>query len=433
MGRIIVVEDNLTFSDYVCGLLESKGFQTVSTSTCNGARKLFTKMCEDDIVLADLRLNDGDGILLLDELRKQGKRNPYIIMTDYDEVPTAVRSMKSGAEDYIPKKLLEMSLPPLLKTLQKRTERYETPIHERQSAAFREIDHKIRLVAPTNMSVLVLGENGTGKEHIAEKIHKMSKRSDKPFVAVNCGLLSKELAASALFGHEKGAFTGADIKRKGYWEEADGGTLFLDEIGNLPAEVQQMMLRALETKRYRPIGGNKEKAADVRIIAATNEDMQSAVAEKRFRQDLFHRIKEYTLNIPPLRECREDIMPLADFFRELANKEFGKRVKGFNAEARKRMLVHPWGGNVRELKGTVRSAVLFTEGDWVTADKMEFEETPFPVEASLSLKNEEMEKKQIIRALKQADGNRSLAAELLGIGRTTLYGKMKQYGIKYKE
>lgn len=164
--------------------------------------------------------------------------------------------------------------------------------------------------------------------------------------------MSKELAASALFGHEKGAFTGADTKRKGYWEEADGGTLFLDEIGNLSLEVQQMMLRALETKRYRPIGGNKEKAADVRIIAATNEDMQSAIAEKRFRQDLFHRIKEYTLHIPPLRECREDIMPLAEFFRELANKEFGKQVKGFNAEARKRMLVHPWSGNVRELKGT---------------------------------------------------------------------------------
>lgn len=362
MGKIIVVEDNLTFSGYVYRLLESKGFQTVCASTCNGARKLFTKMCESDIVLADLRLNDGDGILLLDELRKQGKRNPYIIMTDYDEVPTAVRSMKSGAEDYIPKKLLEMSLPPLLKTLRERMERYETPIHERQSAAFREIDHKIRLVAPTNMSVLVLGENGTGKEHIAEKIHTMSKRAGKPFVAVDCGLLSKELAASALFGHEKGAFTGADAKQKGYWEEADGGTLFLDEIGNLPAEVQQMMLRALETKQYRPIGGNKEKAADVRIIAATNEDMQSAIAEKRFRQDLFHRIKEYTLNIPPLRECCEDIMPLAEFFRELANKEFGKQVKGFNAEARKRMLVHPWAGNVRELKGTVRSAVLFTDG-----------------------------------------------------------------------
>ena len=243
MGRIIVIEDNLTFSGYVCRLLESKGFQTVSASTCNGARKLFAKICEDDIVLADLRLNDGDGILLLEELRKQGKRNSYIIMTDYDEVPTAVRSMKSGAEDYIPKKLIENNLFPLLKTLRKRTERHETPVYERQSAAFREIDRKIRLVAPTNMSVLVLGENGTGKEHVAEKIHTMSKRAGKPFVAVDCGLLSKELAASALFGHEKGAFTGADAKRKGYWEEADGGTLFLDEIGTLPLEVQQMMAR----------------------------------------------------------------------------------------------------------------------------------------------------------------------------------------------
>lgn len=433
MGKIIVVEDNLTFSGYVYRLLESKGFQTVCASTCNGARKLFTKMCESDIVLADLRLNDGDGILLLEELRKQGKRNSYIIMTDYDEVPTAVRSMKSGAEDYIPKKLLEMSLPPLLKTLRERMERHETPIYERQSAAFREIDHKIKLVAPTNMSVLVLGENGTGKEHIAKKIHKMSKRSGKPFVAVDCGLLSKELAASALFGHEKGAFTGAESKKQGFWEEAAGGTLFLDEIGNLPPEVQQMLLRALEAKRYRPTGGSKDKQADVRIIAATNEDMQSAVAEKRFRHDLFHRIKEYTLNIPPLRECREDIMPLADFFRELANKEFGKQVKGFDAEARKRMLVHPWSGNVRELKGTVRSAVLFTDGDTITADKLNFEEPLLSGETSLSLKNVEMEKKQIIRALEQANGNRSLAALLLGIGRTTLYNKMKEYGIKYKE
>ena len=260
---------------------------------------------------------DGDGILLLEELRKQGKRNPYIIMTDYDEVPTAVKSMKLGAEDYIPKKLLEMSLPPLLKTLRERMERHETPIYERQSVAFREIDHKIKLVAPTNMSVLVLGENGTGKEHIAEKIHARSKRSGKPFVAVDCGLLSKELAASALFGHEKGAFTGAENNRKGYWKEADGGTLFLDEIGNLPPEVQQMMLRALESKRYRPVGSSKDMPADVRIIAATNEDMQSAVAEKRFRQDLLHRIKEYTLNIPPLRECREDILSLAEFFVSL--------------------------------------------------------------------------------------------------------------------
>lgn len=213
MGRIIVIEDNIIYSDFVCRLLENKGYQSVATSTCNGARKLFAKMQEDDIVLTDMRLPDGDGIALLEELRKQGRNNPYIVMTDYDEVPTAVRSMKLGAEDYIPKKLIEDNLFPLLKTLRKRMERHEAPIYERQSAAFREIDHKIKLVATTNMSVLILGESGTGKEHIAEKIHARSKRSAGPFIPVDCGLLSKELAASALFGHEKGAFTGAESKK----------------------------------------------------------------------------------------------------------------------------------------------------------------------------------------------------------------------------
>ena len=379
-------------------------------------------------MLADMRLPDGDGIALLEELRKQGRNNPYIVMTDYDEVPTAVRSMKSGAEDYIPKKLIEDNLFPLLKNLLKRIERHEAPIYERQSAAFREIDHKIKLVATTNMSVLILGESGTGKEHIAEKIHARSKRSAGPFIAVDCGLLSKELAASELFGHEKGAFTGAESKKQGFWEEAAGGTLFLDEIGNLPIEVQQMLLRALEAKRYRPTGGSKDKKADVRIIVATNEDLQTAIAEKRFRADLYQRLKEYTLHIPPLRECKEDIMPLADFFLQLANDEFEKQVKGFDAEARKRMLAYTWGGNVRELKRVVRMAVLHTDGDTVTADALEFDEMPLAADASLALND--MERKQIIHALEQAKGNRTLAAALLGIGRTTLYNKMKAYGIE---
>ena len=428
MGRIIVIEDNIIYSDFVCRLLENKGYQSVATFTCNGARKLFAKMQEDDIVLADMRLPDGDGIALLEELRKQGRHNPYIVMTDYDEVPTAVRSMKSGAEDYIPKKLIEDNLFPLLKTLQKRMERHEAPVYERQSAAFREIDHKIKLVATTNMSVLILGERGTGKEHIAEKIHARSKRSGKPYVAVDCGLLSKELAASELFGHEKGAFTGAESKKQGFWEEAAGGTLFLDEIGNLPPEVQQMLLRALESKMYRPTGGSKDKKADVRIIAATNEDLQVAIGEKRFRADLYQRLKEYTLHIPPLRECREDIMPLANFFLQLANDEFEKQVKGFDAEARKQLLTYTWGGNVRELKRVVRMAVLHTEGDTVTADTLEFDEIPIADDASLAL--DDMEKKQIIHALEQAKGNRKLAAALLGIGRTTLYNKLKAYGIE---
>ena len=422
MGRIIVIEDNI---------LENKGFCCMAASNCNGARKLFAKMQEDDIVLADMRLPDGDGIDLLEELRKQGRNNPYIIMTEHGEIPIAVRSLKLGAEDFIPKDLLEVNLPPLLKALQKRLEHHEIPIYERQSAAFREIDHKIKLVANTNMSVLILGESGTGKEHIAEKIHARSKRAGKPFVAVDCGLLSKELAASDLFGHEKGAFTGAERKRLGVWEEAAGGTLFLDEIGNLPPEVQQMLLRALEAKRYRPTGGSKDKKADVRIIAATNEDLQTAIAEKRFRADLYQRLKEYTLHIPPLRECKEDILPLADFFRQLANEEFEKQVKGFDAEAKKELLAYTWGGNVRELKRVVRMAVLHTEGDTVTADALEFDEMPLAADASLALND--MEKKQIIHALEQTKGNRTMAAALLGIGRTTLYSKMKEYGIKYKE
>ncbi len=431
MGRIIVIEDNIIYSDFVCRLLENKGFCCMAASNCNGARKLFAKMQEDDIVLADMRLPDGDGIDLLEELRKQGRNNPYIIMTEHGEIPIAVRSLKLGAEDFIPKDLLEINLPPLLKALQKRLEHHEIPIYERQSAAFREIDHKIKLVANTNMSVLILGESGTGKEHIAEKIHARSKRAGKPFVAVDCGLLSKELAASDLFGHEKGAFTGAERKRLGVWEEAAGGTLFLDEIGNLPPEVQQMLLRALEAKRYRPTGGSKDKKADVRIIAATNEDLQTAIAEKRFRADLYQRLKEYTLHIPPLRECKEDILPLADFFRQLANEEFEKQVKGFDAEAKKELLAYTWGGNVRELKRVVRMAVLHTEGDTVTADALEFDEMPLAADASLALND--MEKKQIIHALEQTKGNRTMAAALLGIGRTTLYSKMKEYGIKYKE
>lgn len=431
MGRIIVIEDNIIYSDFVCRLLENKGFCCMAASNCNGARKLFAKMQEDDIVLADMRLPDGDGIDLLEELRKQGRNNPYIIMTEHGEIPIAVRSLKLGAEDFIPKDLLEINLPPLLKALQKRLEHHEIPIYERQSAAFHEIDHKIKLVANTNMSVLILGESGTGKEHIAEKIHARSKRAGKPFVAVDCGLLSKELAASDLFGHEKGAFTGAERKRLGVWEEAAGGTLFLDEIGNLPPEVQQMLLRALEAKRYRPTGGSKDKKADVRIIAATNEDLQTAIAEKRFRADLYQRLKEYTLHIPPLRECKEDILPLVDFFRQLANEEFEKQVKGFDAEAKKELLAYTWGGNVRELKRVVRMAVLHTEGDTVTADALEFDEMPLAADASLALND--MEKKQIIHALEQTKGNRTMAAALLGIGRTTLYSKMKEYGIKYKE
>ena len=431
--KIIVVEDNIVYCEFVCNMLSREGYRTVKAYHLSTAKKHLQQATDNDIVVADLRLPDGNGIDLLRWMRKEGKMQPFIIMTDYAEVHTAVESMKLGSIDYIPKQLVEDKLVPLLRSIQKERQagQRRMPVFAREGSAFQKIMHRIRLVAATDMSVMIFGENGTGKEHIAHHLHDKSKRAGKPFVAVDCGLLSKELAASALFGHEKGAFTGAESKKQGFWEEAAGGTLFLDEIGNLPIEVQQMLLRALESKMYRPTGGSKDKRADVRIIAATNENLQVAITEKRFRADLYQRLKEYTLHIPPLRECKEDIIPLAEFFLQLANEEFEKQVKGFDAEARKRLLAYTWGGNVRELKRVVHLAVLHTEGDTVTADTLEFDEMPLASDASLEM--DDMEKKQIIRALEQAKGNRKLAAALLGIGRTTLYNKIRLYGIKYKE
>ena len=405
MGKIIVVEDNLVYSRYVCNFLEENGYRTVSTSDCTGARKLFSMLEDDDIVLADLRLPDGDGILLLEELRREGKHNPYVIMTDYAEVPTAVRSMKSGAEDYIPKKLLTSQLPAMLQDLQKRQSFHEEPLFIRESEAYQKVFGRLHVLAKADICVMVRGENGTGKKHIAEKIHAQSDRADKPFVTVDCGLLSESLAASALFGHE---------------------------IGNLPLGVQQMLLCAIQDRRYRPVGGTKDRKANVRIITATNENLEEAISERRFRRDLYFRLSEYTVKVPPLRECPEDILPLAEFFRELYNQEHGRQVKGFDAEAKKRLLAHDWPGNVRELKQAVQSAVLFAQGELVTAEELNLDESGKPSDPDIALKGECMEKKRICQALEKAGHNRKEAARLLGISRSTLYEKMDLYGIQTK-
>ena len=329
MGRVIIIDDNVVYCDHVGNLLVKEGIETERIYSLSAAKKAALSVSDDDIILSDLRFPDGNGIDLLKYMRENGRRNPFFIMTDYDEVPTAVRSMKSGADDYISKRTLEEELLPTIRSLLRRKSRSlvkREHILDRESEAFQAIDHRIRLVAPTNISVLILGENGTGKEHIAEKIHRRSDRADKPFVAVDCGLLSSSLAASILFGHEKGAFTGATDNKAGYFGEADGGTLFLDEIGNLPIEVQQMLLRAIQSKTYRSVGGNRDKASDVRIIAATNEDLNKAVEERRFRRDLYYRIREFVVELPPLRKCREDILPLAEFFIGEMNTELKKSV-----------------------------------------------------------------------------------------------------------
>ena len=435
--KVIVVEDNPVYNDYVCNFLKKGGFDTMQAYRLSTAKKLLAKAEEDNTVLADLRLPDGEGVDLLRWMRKEGKPQPFIIMTDYAEVHTAVESMKLGSADYIPKQLVEDRLVPLIRSIHKAQEQKrnkQVPIFVRQGTAYQGIKRRVRLVAPTRMSVLILGENGTGKEHIAQHIHAQSKRADKPFVAVDCGSLSPTLALSAFFGHIKGAFTGADSTHVGYFQEANGGTLFLDEVANLPMEMQRMLLRAIQERRYRPIGAKGDKTADVRIVAATNEDLQKAVAEKRFREDLLYRLKEYTITVPPLRNCQEDIMPLAEFFLEFANKELERNIKGFDASARKALLTYPWPGNVRELKQKIQVAVLHTEADMITKENLEFgsDETLSSSSASFALRNDAEDKERILRALKQANGNRKIAAELLGIGRTTLYNKLEEYGLKYK-
>ena len=432
MQKIIVIEDNPVFCDYICNYLRKNGMETEKTYSVAQARKLIEAAGEDAIVLSDLRLADGNGIELLQWMRKQGKNQPFIMMTDYAEVHTAVETMKAGAEDYVPKKLLEEKILPSIRKLQKRSEqicRKKENIYERKSEAFYQIRQRIRLVAPTDMTVLIFGENGTGKEYIAEKIHLQSKRTDKPFVPVDCGSLSVNLAQSAFFGHAKGAFTGADMKKAGYFQEAEGGTLFLDEVGNLPYETQQMLLRAIQERRYRPIGAKEDLNANIRIIAATNEDLQTAVAEKRFRQDLLYRLQDFTILVPPVRECKEDILPLADFFREQGNRELGKAVCGFDTSARKILLTYMWPGNVREMRQRVQSAVLLKENGLISEEELEIGSKQADVPVCYSLKDEKQEKERIRQALEQANGNRKIAAQLLQVSRTTLYKKLEQYGM----
>lgn len=434
MGKIIVLEDNTLFAEIVCRWLQREGWKTETVTNISRAKKLMEKADTDDIVLADLRLPDGESTSLLEWMRKNGMEQPFIVMTDYAEVHTAVSAMKLGSVDYIPKKLLEDKLMPTIssivqKQMAAKAALSTAPIFQRDSAAFRQIKERIRLVAPTDMSVLILGENGTGKEHIAQRIHTKSKRASKPFVSVDCGSISPSLAQSAFFGHIKGAFTGADANKVGYFQEANGGTLFLDEVGNLPYEIQQMLLRVIQERKFRPVGAKEDKNCNVRIVAATNEDLVKAVMEKRFRQDFLYRLQDFTITLPPLRNCQEDIMPLAEFFREQSNKTLDKAVKGFDSSAKKALLQHPWSGNVRELKQKIQTAVLLCEGNNITEDDLELyvEQDTSPV--CYSLKDVQQEKERIRQALEQCGGNKVSAAKLLKIGRTTLYAKIKEYGL----
>lgn len=436
--KVIVIEDNILFCDYICSLLQKADFKTMKAHGLAQAKKMIRgSIHEDDMVLADLRLPDGESTALLKWMRDNGYMHPFIMMTNYEEIHSAVHAMKLGAEDFILKPLVEDKLLPAIRKIKAANDTFSKVIYERRSASFCELNQYIHLVAPTDMTVLILGNTGTGKEHLANKIHRRSLRANKPYIKVDCGSLSKDLAASAFFGHVKGAFTGATEEKAGYFLEAQGGTLFMDEVENLSIETQRMLLRAMEERSYRPVGGKQDRRMDVRIIAATNEDLFQAVAEKRFRKDLLYRFHDFTITVPALQNCLEDILPLADFFREQSCAELRKEVVGFDGPAKEMLLGYSWPGNVRQLKQVVYVAVLICKGNLITPDFLRLKQTETDAPNSAKKKkidrclqkDEKRNIEQIKTAISISKGNLTQAAALLGISRPTLYKKMSIHGI----
>ncbi len=435
--KILIVEDDTSFGTMLQSWFSKNGFEVVLTSRMEQAKKEILKN-HFSLILADLRLPDGDGIMLLGWTREQKKNIPVIVMTSYAEIHSAVSAMKLGAFDYLQKPVnpsvlkqkIEQALrsePVVSKAIEHRA---KTVIGKSHVAG--EMDKLIKMVAPTLMSVLIFGESGTGKEYAARRIHELSKRHQMPFMAVDCGSLSRELAPSELFGHLKGSFTSAVADKKGVFEQANGGTVFLDEIGNLPYEVQIQLLRALQERKVRSVGSTKDISVDVRIIAATNEDLVQAIVKGGFREDLYHRLNEFSITVPPLRERKADIGIFATHFLDEANGELGKEIQSFSDETMQILTEHYWSGNLRELRNVIRRSALFAQTDEITLADLPVLATPLAktaIDHSLALRPEN-EREQIEAALEKARGNKTLAAQLLKIDRKTLYNKMHQYDIK---
>ena len=439
MKHILIVEDDTTFAVMLQTWLSKKKFSVASVSGIAAAKKTLIESSVD-LVLCDLRLPDGDGIDLLEWVSNRNVNVPLIVMTSYAAIPSAVQAMKLGARDYISKPVNPEDL------LQKINEVFnagvrtgkqipvsesvpeETNYLEGQSEAARQLYTYVKLVAPTSMSVLINGASGTGKEYVAKRIHQLSKRSEKPFVAIDCGAIPKELAASEFFGHKKGSFTGAIEDKVGAFIEADGGTIFLDEIGNLSYDVQVQLLRVLQERRVKLIGTTTEVKVDVRLIAATNEDLKAAIRSGAFSEDLYHRINEFTIYMPHLCERGEDIPLFANFFLDQANRELEKPVPGFLPEAMERISQYTWPGNLREMRNTVMRAALLAQGNPIRVEHLGIDmniDKPINI-----LHDPDSERTKIVSALQKCSGNKSKAAAMLGIDRKTLYNKLKLYQIE---
>ncbi len=464
MKQILIVEDDLAFGTMLQTWLKKKGFDVEKVTNVGAAARWLTEGGADSVnlILSDLRLPDHDGLFLLTWMRKRNIAVPFIVMTHYAEVQNAVLAMKSGAADYIAKPVQpDILLQKINDALQAAS--VATPVSqpvsaasapvsvsstnaaasdttanasasvpkylEGRSEASRQLYDYVRLVAPTPMSVLILGASGTGKEYVARRIHELSARKGKSFFALDCGAIPKDVAASEFFGHKKGAFTGADADKRGAFEVANGGTLFLDEVGNLSYDVQVQLLRALQERRIRPVGGDRELKVDIRLVCATNENLEQAVAEGRFREDLYHRINEFTIYMPQLRERGNDIFLFADLFIRQANAELQRQVDGLDAAAAELLVQHSWPGNLRELNNVMKRAVLLARGRQITAAELQQAMGPVRQNAVHTLYDEADERQRIEEALRQTGGNKAKAARLLGIDRKTIYNKMEKWGM----
>ena len=456
--KILIVEDDIAFGKMLATFLERKGFTVTSCSNgAEGKERLKTE--QFDLLISDLKLPDDNGMSLLEHVKKTYPNTRVILMTGYAEVNTAVEAIKKGALDYISKPfrpeellmIIEQASKNTVNTSQEKnkeatksnietseTRQTNTVVKENNfvagiSEASKKFNQYLELVGPTDMCVLIQGESGTGKEVAANAIHNFSNRNGKPFIAVDCGAIPKEIASSEFFGHVKGSFTGAVNDKKGHFEAADTGTLFLDEVGNLSYENQVQLLRALQERKIKPVGSNTEIHVDVRIISATNEDLTKAVEEGRFREDLYHRLNEFSIHIPSLRERSEDLFLFTEFFLEQANQSLNKNVMGLSKEVETAFKQYAWPGNLRELKNIIKRSVLLTPGE-----KIPLEVIPREVVAAkdtatakaTDFSKESNEKQLIINALKETGNNKSRAAKLLNVTRKTLYNKLEQYNIE---
>jgi len=452
MKKILLVEDDLTYSKIIKNFLQANGFEVTAVQKVAEALNCIERE-DPNLIITDYRLPDGTGMEILEKVIQIYNEKPVILITNYSDIRTAVKAMKMGAFEYItkpvnPDELLltvqesfkkKVSKPDLYAPQLSSPSGYsiqEDPYVTGSSIQAQKLEEYIELVAPTDMSVIVLGESGTGKEFISKRIHEKSHRRNGPFIAIDCGALSKELAASELFGHVKGAFTGALDNKVGDFESAKGGTIFLDEIGNLSYDVQIKLLRAIQERKIRKVGGNNDIHIDVRIIVATNEDLIEASKRGEFREDLYHRLNEFSIHAIPLRDRLDELFDFAETFLQESNHSLNKNIPGFADEVREIFANYSWPGNIRELKNIVKRAVLLTrEGPiqknvlpvQLVLPEYSIEETG----AAKDLKSnfEEQEKSLIIKTLEEVRYNKSKAAKILNMDRKTLYNKIEKYNI----